>query len=63
LTQTCAPGTYYHNPFKGTEMFCPDRSPSEWHTYTIHVSSVSRFKNPSLTCFILFIYTGWSGFH
>jgi hypothetical protein len=29
LTQTCAPGTYYHNPFKGTEMFCPDRSPSE----------------------------------
>ena len=25
-------------------------SASEWHTYTIHVSIVSRLKNPSLTC-------------
>jgi hypothetical protein len=29
-TQTGVPGTYYHNPFKGTE----------WHTYAIHVSIV-----------------------
>jgi hypothetical protein len=50
-------GTYYHTPFKGTSIFCLAHSPSEWHTYTIHVSIVSRLKNPSFTCLLPFIYT------
>ena len=29
----------------------------------IHVSIVSRLKNPSLTCLLPFIYTDWSGSH
>ena len=45
-TQTGAPGTYYHTPFKGTSIFCLAPSPSEWHTCTIHVSWL---KYPSLT--------------
>jgi hypothetical protein len=33
------------------------KSPTEWHTYTIHVSIVSKFfKNPYLTCLLPFIY-------
>jgi hypothetical protein len=32
LTQTGAPGTYCHTPFKG--IFCLALSPFEWHTYT-----------------------------
>jgi hypothetical protein len=35
LIQTGVPGTYYHTPFKGTEIFWLAHSPSEWHTYTI----------------------------
>jgi hypothetical protein len=53
-TQTGAPGTCYHTPFKGTEIFCLALSPTEWHIYTIHVS---RLKNLSLTCLLPFIYT------
>jgi hypothetical protein len=49
LTQTGAPGTYYQTLFKGTSIFCLAHSSSEWHTNTIHVSIVSRLKNPSLT--------------
>jgi hypothetical protein len=37
-------------------------TPSEWHTYTIHVSIISRLKNPSLTHLLPFIYTDWSEF-
>ena len=33
------------------------------HTCTIHVSIISRLKNPSLTCLLPFIYTDWSGFN
>ena len=44
LTQTGADGTYYHTLFKGTYIFCLAYSPSEWHTYTFHVSIVSRLK-------------------
>ena len=29
LTQTSAPGTYYHTSFKGTPIFCLAHSPSE----------------------------------
>jgi hypothetical protein len=47
LTQTGAPGTYYHTPFKGTSIFCLAPSLSEWHTHTIRVSILSRLKNPS----------------
>ena len=50
LTQTGAPGIYYRTPFKCTYIFCLAHSPSGWHTYTIHVSMVSRLRNPSLTC-------------
>ena len=32
-----------------------------WHTYTIHVSIVSRLKHSYLTCLLPFIYTDWSG--
>ena len=52
LTQPGASGTYCHTLFKGTEIFCLAHSPSEWHTYTIHVSIVSRLINPSLTHFL-----------
>jgi hypothetical protein len=45
LTPTGAPGTYYYTPIKGTSIFSLVHSPSEWHTYTIHVSIVSRLKN------------------
>ena len=62
LTHTGAPGTYYHTPFKGTEILCLVHSPSEWHTLTIHVSIVSSLKNNDLTCLLLVIYTDWSGF-
>ena len=31
---------------KAIQMFCLAHSPSEWHTQTIHVSIVSRLKNP-----------------
>ena len=62
LTQMGAPGTYYHTPFKGTYI-CLAHSPSEWHTNTIHVSIVSRLKNPTLTCLLPFIYTDLSGFN
>jgi hypothetical protein len=41
LTQTCAPGTYYHTPFKEARLA---HSPFKWHTYTVHVA---RLKNPS----------------
>ena len=44
LTQTGAPETYYHTLFKTTSVFCLAHSPSEWHTYTIHVPIVSRLK-------------------
>jgi hypothetical protein len=54
LTRTGVPGTYYHTPFKGNKKNCLVHSPSEWHTYTIHVSIVSRLKNPSLTCLLPF---------
>ena len=43
------PGTYYHTPFKGTYIFCLAHSLSEWHTYTIHVSIVSRLKKMFFT--------------
>ena len=46
LTQTGAPDTYYHTLFKGTKIFCLAHSPSQWLTYTTHVSIVSRLKNP-----------------
>ena len=36
---------YYHPPFKGTNLLFA-HSPSEWHTYTIHVSIVS-IRDPS----------------
>jgi hypothetical protein len=49
LTQISAPGTYYYTPFNGTYIFSFARSPSEWHTYSIHVLIVSRLKNPSFT--------------
>jgi hypothetical protein len=45
LTQIGVPGTYYHILFKGTSIFGLAHSPCEWHTYTIHVSIVSRLKN------------------
>jgi hypothetical protein len=59
LKQTGAPGTYYRNPFHNyhnqkAQIFRLAHSPSEWHTYTIHVS---RLKNPSVTCNLPFIYT------
>ena len=38
-------------------IFCLAHSPSEWHTYTIHVSLVSSLKKYSLTCLLHFIYT------
>jgi hypothetical protein len=38
-------------------------SPSEWHTYTTHVSIVSMIQNLSLTCLLPFIYTGCRGFN
>ena len=62
-TQTGAPGTYYHTPFKGTFIFCLAISHSEWHKYTILVSIVSKLKNPSSACLLHFIYTDWSGFN
>ena len=46
---------------KALQTFAMPISPSEWHTYTIHVSIVSRLKNPSLI--LPFIYTDWSGFN
>ena len=61
LTETGVPGTYYHTPFKGAHIFCLGCSLSEWHTYTIHVSIVSRLKNPSLTYLLPFIYIDWPG--
>jgi hypothetical protein len=57
LTQTGAPGTYYHILFKGTSIFCLAHSPSEKHTYTINVLIVSRLENHPLTCLLTFIYT------
>jgi hypothetical protein len=54
LTQTGAHGTYYNTPFKGTKIFCLAYSPSEWHTYTLHVYIISRLKNHSLTCLLPF---------
>jgi hypothetical protein len=63
LTQNGAPGTYYHTSFKCTYILCLAHSFSEWHTHTIHVSIVSRLKNPSSTCLLPFIYTDWSGFN
>jgi hypothetical protein len=57
LVQSDAPGTYYHTLFKGTSIFCLVQSPSEWYTYIIHVSIVSRLKNHSLSCLLPFIYT------
>ena len=48
---------------KGTYIFCLAHSPSEWHTYTIHVSIIWRFKNPFLTYLLPFIHTDWSGFN
>jgi hypothetical protein len=45
----CALTLYYQTQFKGTKIFCPAHLSSEWPTYTIHVSIVSRLKNPSLT--------------
>ena len=62
-TQTGAPGTHYHTPFKGTSIFCLAQSASKCHTYTIHVSIISSLKNPSLTCLLPFIYMDWSGFN
>jgi hypothetical protein len=47
LTQTGAPGTYYHTLFKGT--FHPLDG--------TQVSIVSRLKNAYLTRLLLFIYT------
>ena len=47
LTHSGVHGTYYHTPFRGTDMYCLGHSTSEWHTYTIYVSAVSRLKNPS----------------
>uniref|UniRef100_A0AAZ3PUY0 Choline/carnitine acyltransferase domain-containing protein n=1 Tax=Oncorhynchus tshawytscha TaxID=74940 RepID=A0AAZ3PUY0_ONCTS len=49
LTQTSAHGTYNHTPFKGNYIFCLAHSPSEWHTYTIHVSIVSWLKKSFFT--------------
>jgi hypothetical protein len=50
----------WHNPMRlapstipssiDTSIFCLAQSPSDWHKYTIHISMVSRHKNPSLTC-------------
>jgi hypothetical protein len=37
--------------------------PSDWHTYTIHVSIVLRLINPSLASILPFIYTDRSGFN
>ena len=42
---------------KALTCFCHAHSPSEWHTFTIHVS---RLKNPSLTSLLPFIYTDWT---
>jgi hypothetical protein len=56
LTQTGAPGAYYHTSFKGKIMYLA-LSPSEWHFFTIHVSIVSMLKNPSLTSHLPFVYT------
>ena len=42
---------------KGTAIFYLAHSPSEWHTNTIHVSVVSRFKNSVLTILFFFIHT------
>ena len=60
--KTDAPGTCYHTPFKGTSIFCLAHSPSEWNTYTIHVSIVSRLKNPSLHVSSPSSTLIWSGF-
>ena len=57
LTQTGEPGAYYHTLFKGTEIVCLAHSPSEWHTYTIQVSVVSRLKTHSLTRLLPLIST------
>ena len=43
------------------DIFVLAHSPSEWHTYTIHFSIVSRLKNPSLTCPRPFLHTNRSG--
>ena len=60
LTQTGAPGNTTIPHSKALKICCPAHSPSERHTYTIHVSIVSRLKNPYLTCLLPFIYTDWS---
>jgi hypothetical protein len=52
LTQTSAPGIYYHTPFKkALKIFCLSHSPPEWNTNTIHFSIVY------LTRLLPFIYT------
>ena len=43
-------------PIQKAQIFCLAHSPSEWHTYTFHVSIVSRLKNTSLTCLHTIIY-------
>ena len=42
-----APTTITHS--KALKIVCLAHTPSEWHTYTIHVSIVSRLTNPYLT--------------
>ena len=63
FTQSGVPGNHYHIPVQRHLHLLPIHPLSEWHTYTIHVSIVSRLKNPSLTYLLSFIYTDWSGFN
>jgi hypothetical protein len=58
LTQTGAPHTYCHTPFKGTYIVRLAHSSSEWHTHTIHVSIVSKLENAVFNLSPL-LHLGW----
>ena len=45
VLDTLKPLPGYHTPFKGSSIFCLAQSPSEWHTYTIHVSIVMTWDH------------------
>jgi hypothetical protein len=52
-TQTGAPGTYYHTPFKRHLHNCHIHSSYEWHTYTIHCRKAlleTIWLEPILVC-------------